>query len=186
MCLFYISTDLKVPLNLRKTLQRPLGQLIHSDNPTFIEELTEIANHVRMANNKIVTVGDVVSSTLLEAGVVPDIIIVDFKTKRRPLPPSKVVKCDYSLVNPAGIIKKDVWSLLTRLYQKEKIPIWLYIDGEEDLLAIPATLLAPNGSIILYGQPDQGVVVIYVSKDTKQRFQDIIKAMEKLNDALPN
>jgi uncharacterized protein (UPF0218 family) len=126
-------------------------------------------------------VGDVVSSTLLEATLIPNIIIVDFKTKRRPLPPSKVVKCDYSVENPAGIIKKEVWSLLTDLYQKEKIPIWLYVDGEEDLLAIPATILAPNGSIVLYGQPDQGVVVIYVNKDTKKRFRDIIEAMEKLN-----
>ncbi len=179
MSLFNISTDLKVPLNLRKILQRPLGQLIHSDNPNFIAELTEIANQVRLKNNKIVTVGDVVSSTLLEAEVVPDIIIVDFKTKRIPIPSSKVVKCDYYVENPAGMIKKEVWPLLTSLYQKEKIPIWLYIDGEEDLLAIPATILAPNGSIILYGQPDQGVVVIYVNNETKQRFQHFIEAMDK-------
>jgi uncharacterized protein (UPF0218 family) len=176
-----MSTDLKVPLKLRKTLQRPLGQLIHSDKPSFIEELTEIAYRVRLANNKIVTVGDVVSSTLIEAGLVPNIIIVDFKTKRKPLPPSKVVKCDYSVVNPAGIIKKEVWPLLTNLYQKDQKPIWVHIDGEEDLLAIPATILAPDGSIILYGQPDQGIVVIYVNKNTKQRFQDIIDSMEKLD-----
>jgi len=181
VCLLYISTDLKVPLNVLKNLQRPLGQLIRAENSRFIEKITEIANQVRLLKNKIVTVGDVVSSTLLEIGVVPDIMIVDFKTKRRPLPPSQVVKCDYSVVSPAGIIKKEVWPLLTDLYQKGKIPIRVFVDGEEDLLAIPATLLAPNGSIILYGQPDQGVVVIYVNKNTKQRFQDIIKAMEKLN-----
>ncbi|MFX1465414.1 MAG: GTP-dependent dephospho-CoA kinase family protein [Promethearchaeota archaeon] len=170
-----------MPLNLRKTLQRPLGQLIRADDSNFIEKITEIANQVRSFKNKIVTVGDVVSSTLLEVGVIPDIIIIDLKTKRRSLPPSKVVKCDYSVVNPAGIIKKEVWPLLTELYQKGKIPIRLYVDGEEDLLAIPATMLAPNGSIILYGQPDQGIVVLYVNNDTKQRFHNIIKAMEKLN-----
>lgn len=170
-----------MPLNLRKTLQRPLGQLIRADDSNFIEKITEIANQVRSLKNKIVTVGDVVSSTLLEVGVVPDIIIIDLKTKRRSLTPSKVVKCDYSVVNPAGIIKKEVWPLLTELYQKGKIPIRLYVDGEEDLLAIPATMLAPNGSIILYGQPDQGIVVLYVNNDTKQRFHNIIKTMEKLN-----
>lgn len=166
---------------MRKTLQHPLGQLIRADDSNFIETITEIANQVRQLKNKIVTVGDVVSSTLLKAGVSPDIIIIDFKTKRKPLPPSEVVKCDYSVVNPAGIIKKEVWPLLTDLYQKGKIPIRLHVDGEEDLLAIPATLLAPNGSIVLYGQPDQGIVIIYVNKDTKQRFQDIVKAMEKVN-----
>lgn len=166
---------------MRKTLQRPLGQLIRADDSNFIEKITEIANQVRSLKNKIVTVGDVVSSTLLEVGVVPDIIIIDLKTKRRSLPPSKVVKYDYSVVNPAGIIKKEVWPLLTELYQKGKIPIRLYVDGEEDLLAIPATMLAPNGSIILYGQPDKGIVVLYVNNDTKQRFHNIIKAMEKLN-----
>lgn len=170
-----------MPLHLRKTLQRPLGQLIRSDNSNFIEKITEMANQVRLLTKKIVTVGDVVSSTLLEAGVIPDIIIIDFKTKRRALSPSQVVKCDYSIANPAGVIKKEIWPLLTSLFQKEKIPIRLYVDGEEDLLAIPATLLAPIGSIVLYGQPDQGIVVIYVNEDTKRRFQDILEAMDKLN-----
>ncbi len=181
MDLSYITKDLKIPLNLRKALQRPLGRLIRAKNSNIIERITEIVNQTRSSENKIVTVGDVVSSTLIEAGLIPDIAIIDLKTKRTPITPAQPDKFDYMLTNPPGIIKKEVWSLLANVYLKMTKPITIYVDGEEDLLAIPASLLAPDGSIILYGQPDEGIVIIHANKETKRRFQEFLLEMEEVD-----
>jgi len=38
------------------------------------------------------------------------------------------------------------------------------VDGEEDLAVIPCVLMAPEGSLILYGQPGEGVVLVETDK----------------------
>ena len=52
------------------------------------------------------------------------------------------------------------------------------MDGEEDLLALAAVLFAPFGSMVVYGQPKQGIVVIDVTEDSKRRIHDIVERME--------
>jgi GTP-dependent dephospho-CoA kinase len=47
------------------------------------------------------------------------------------------------------------------------------VSGEEDLLAIPAILLAPLSSVVVYGQFDQGIVVAHVTEQNKKRVYDL-------------
>jgi uncharacterized protein (UPF0218 family) len=51
------------------------------------------------------------------------------------------------------------------------------VDGEEDLMGFPAVLLAPNGSTVLYGQPDVGIVWIPVNDQTKKITRDLLEEM---------
>jgi uncharacterized protein (UPF0218 family) len=48
--------------------------------------------------------------------------------------------------------------------------------------AIPAVLYAPYGSVVLYGQPDEGVVLIKVTPECKRRCAQILAKMEVVRD----
>ena len=46
-------------------------------------------------------------------------------------------------------------------------PFTVLVDGEEDLAVIPLVIAAPDGAIVLYGQPRQGVVFRIVNSEAK-------------------
>ncbi|MHA1168802.1 MAG: DUF359 domain-containing protein, partial [Candidatus Hodarchaeales archaeon] len=48
------------------------------------------------------------------------------------------------------------------------------IEGEEDLLVLPAVILAPNGSNVIYGQPGEGIVLIKVDVAVQKRFAGLL------------
>jgi len=50
----------------------------------------------------------------------------------------------------------------------------IFVRGEEDLAALPAILLAPEGSVVLYGQPDEGVVFVSITKSKKEEILDLL------------
>ncbi len=55
------------------------------------------------------------------------------------------------------------------------------MDGEEDLLTLVAILVAPAGSIVAYGQPEIGIVLVRISEDKKDEIQALIDRMKKLD-----
>lgn len=52
----------------------------------------------------------------------------------------------------------------------------ILVDGEEDLAVLPCILTAPSGSLVLYGQPGEGLVVCEVDK--------VINKVKKFKDKL--
>ena len=52
------------------------------------------------------------------------------------------------------------------------------MEGEEDLAPLFAHLLAPIGSVIVYGQPGQGAVVQVTSLQTKERCRSLLVLFE--------
>ena len=55
----------------------------------------------------------------------------------------------------------------------------IFVDGEEDLLAIPAVLESPDNALVVYGQPSEGLVVVTVSPQTKSDVRKIMNRMTK-------
>jgi hypothetical protein len=55
------------------------------------------------------------------------------------------------------------------------------VDGEEDLLTLVAVLHAPEKSLVVYGQPQEGIVVVRVTKQKKEMIRRIVEAMEMLS-----
>ena len=45
-----------------------------------------------------------------------------------------------------------------------------------------AVVYAPIGSIVIYGQPKEGVVLIKVTPETKLRFAEMLRNMEVVYD----
>jgi uncharacterized protein (UPF0218 family) len=51
----------------------------------------------------------------------------------------------------------------------------IVVAGEEDLLALPAILLAPLGAIVLYGQWDRGAILVKVNEEKKKEVLGIVE-----------
>lgn len=80
-----------------------------------------------------------------------------------------------NLHNPAGVITRDLTEkLLANLATKKA---HLQIEGEEDLAAVALVILAPLGTEIYYGQPQQGMVQMVVTEELKQHFYDVLSSI---------
>ena len=165
--------------SLRKRLKKPLGLLIRGSFDRTSRELKELVETTDPA--KIVTVGDRVSENILKTGIVPNVLIVDNRVMRRPIAPVAGDMDETLLLrNPAGTIADDAWHIIGAALRSDK-RVRILVEGEEDLLALVAALLAPDNSIVLYGQPHEGVVVIKVTQEAKRTLSDLVDEMERHN-----
>jgi len=55
----------------------------------------------------------------------------------------------------------------------------VHIKGEEDLLTLPAVLFAPLDSVVCYGQPGKGMVLVKVTEEKKRGALKIAEKMMK-------
>ncbi|MDA4123701.1 MAG: GTP-dependent dephospho-CoA kinase family protein [Thaumarchaeota archaeon] len=107
----------------------------------------------------------------------PDVQVVD-RVERRvvrdapEVPYSRLVMAK----NPAGSITADGIRAVRGALRGKK-PVRVLVDGEEDLLAIPSVEAAPTGSIVIYGQPGLGVVVVEVDERAKASVTRTLRAM---------
>jgi len=163
-----------LPNKLREELKKPLGSLfINNEFLDFIK------------NEKyIISIGDLVTYTILNNNIKPQFCIVDYKTKRKSCN-KEIIKTIKSfgdkvinVINPAGCITDELWDSIIESYKKiELSTIRIEVDGEEDLATLAAIALAPNRDVtIIYGLPDKGVVVV------KTIEENIIKAKNIINE----
>ena len=63
-------------------------------------------------------------------------------------------------------------------------PVTVRVDGEEDLATLPALLAAPPGAAVVYGQPDEGMVLVGVDDATRSRARALLSRMDGDADAV--
>ncbi len=161
---------------LRSTLRRPFGRLYPS--------LDDLGN-LLSGGNLLISVGDVTTKNLLDAGITPDISVIDYKIKRKP---SKY-KIEYDAVilhakNSPGTITDELWDVIKEgidMVKKSKKNVLIVVDGEEDLSVLPCVLESSEGSLILYGQPGEGIVLVEVDK-VKDRAKNLIKKFKEVKN----
>jgi uncharacterized protein (UPF0218 family) len=125
---------------------------------------------------KVTTVGDVVSRETLATGIQVNLRIVDQMTLRKSINPVEIkAEQTYRVRNPAGVITRQAWDAIREALQHREAVI--FVDGEEDLLAIPAILESPDNAFIVYGQPSQGLVVVTASPVTKHEVREMMNRM---------
>lgn len=176
--IFEKKSVLTLPDNLRPTLQKPIGKVV-KDTQSVIDLLNK--------DTIIIAVGDIIVSKLREIGFNPAISIIDFKTRRQPF---ILQSLGVKLYHPWGVMSRHLRKNLPGTISKEAVfelgraigrylntnkPQTVAIDGEEDLLALPAILLAPLDSIVLYGQFDMGIVVNRVTEELKNNVKKILE-----------
>ncbi len=127
----------------------------------------------------IISVGDVVSRNMIEHGISVDVLIVDHKVMRKPIQPIKVdTDQTFYAKNPPGTITDEAWTAIKRAFE-QKGRTKVIIDGEEDLLTVVTVLSAPLDSLVVYGQPHVGIVVVKVTEETREKMRRIVDAMEE-------
>ena len=127
---------------------------------------------------KIICVGDKVSETLVRHGFDVQLFIVDGKIMRQStvLQNFQVEKV-LRVRNPAGMITEEAFHIVMEAAKGTQRTSVL-VDGEEDLLVIPAVLGAPENAFVIYGQPHEGIVVVQATAKIKKLTRKILGEME--------
>lgn len=129
------------------------------------------------------TVGDATTSKLLSFGIIPDLSIVDGKERRKRIDSSKVaylmldgdqkkfthMRCSNK---PGSVSRRAITTIKDAL--KKPFPVRIFVNGEEDMLALPLFVMTPDGSVVIYGQPLKGIVIVKINRDIRQKAQDLI------------
>lgn len=162
---------MRLTSRLRDELKKPLGRLI--------KDVSSIPK-----GKVIITVGDIASEILIKSGFKPKLCIYDAKTER------KEVSVDPELgeygvrevrvENPAGYLMPEVFKIIRELLSTEGNSR-IFVEGEEDLTALAAIAEAPDGGVVVYGQPNEGMVVVEVNRGSKDKARKIIEGMEDGN-----
>ncbi len=168
-----------LPVELREELRKLHGELYPGDGIETTKEIIKNLNEYA----RLITVGDIVTFNMLNAGLVPDISFVDDRTKRSPVS-DMVVKgtrnanfMTVTVENPPGIITEELLDEIQKAMESNT-PVQIFIKGEEDLAALPAIAMAPISSVIIYGLPDKGAVLVRVTEDKKKEIQSFLNKMK--------
>ena len=159
--------------DLRDQLKTPLGNLIHDNDPNKENIIKKISTE-----SLIITVGDRTTENLLQLGIKPQIQIVDGLEKRnkRVVPNDDKINTELFCKNPPGEITDESMKTIQEAFSSEP-PARILVDGEEDLLVIPVCIYAPENSIVMYGQPNEGLVIVTVTPEIRAKVQKILDAM---------
>jgi uncharacterized protein (UPF0218 family) len=129
----------------------------------------------RIHPRKIVAVGDVVSRETLAAGITVNLRIIDYVSMRKPIAWFNFkARTTYHVRNPAGVITVESWEAIKRALKDDDAVVLV-----EDLLALPSIVESPNGSLVLYGQPSQGLVVVDTNPAVRNEASLILGRMSR-------
>ena len=163
-----------LPENLRNELKTPLGKLILNSSPKKESYIRSV-----YSEKIVISVGDATSELLLEMGLIPFLHIVDGQEKRekRSPPSTDSINTELTVKNNPGEISTEGYNLIKNIFE-QKPPIRLLVDGEEDLLVLPVCLFAPENSVVMYGQPNEGLVIAEITGEVREKVQKIVNQMK--------
>lgn len=163
---------LRLPDDLRGAFKEPMGS---------IETDAEIV--VRDVSGPLIAVGDVVTYHFERIGHVPDVAVVDGLTERDAVDPEIAEVLEASgatrlqATNPAATLSASMLRALRKASESEE-PVAIDVDGEEDLVTVPAIVLAKEGASVVYGQPGEGMVHVRVDEETRERARGLLERMD--------
>lgn len=161
---------------IRARLKQPLGKLVVGNpNETMSYLKRELAKKKPI---KLFAIGDCVTSNLIKFGIEADLYVVDNKIMRKKIQPISLEKIKTIKVkNPPGTITLEAFEAIRKGSSSLSV-MRILVDGEEDLLTLPAIKFAPMGTLILYGQPRIGIVMVKVTSTIQMEVERILKLCE--------
>ncbi|NWG11433.1 GTP-dependent dephospho-CoA kinase family protein [Candidatus Bathyarchaeota archaeon] len=166
---------------LRVKLKTPIGVLVRG---SFTETMRIFKGIIEKEKPmRIISVGDTVTRNLAENHVVFHVAIVDNRVMRRDAPPItlKMERTVY-VKNPHGTITEEAAEVVRKALESN-CSTKIVVDGEEDLLTLVAVFYSPENSLVVYGQPHEGIVVVKVTPEKKKEVAAILKTMEDARKA---
>lgn len=158
----------RLPRSMRKMLRKPLGRVFRNT-----EALLEYLRKTKFS--RLITVGDVCSKELVINGVIPDVVIIDGKTRRKKMPwKTKFTGRKFIAINKPSTISAGLVDAVSRSFGKRTL---VCVKGEEDLAVLPAIKYCPYGSIVIYGLWFKGVVAVKAVKAMKNKINRFLERM---------
>jgi hypothetical protein len=164
----------KLPDNLREQLKNPLGVLLLESDVNK----KNIQKHIS-ENSYVITVGDRTTEKMNDFGLIPSLQIIDGQEKRikRNIPENFKVSTTLECINPAAEITPQSIEIIKKAFLSQS-PIRITVNGEEDLLVIPVCIYAPENSVVMYGQPNEGLVIVKITPEIRNKTQKLLDSME--------
>ena len=163
---------MKLPDSLRDQFKTPLGILlpIGEDNKENIQKYI-------LKNSYIVTVGDQTTEKMINFGLTPSLQIIDGFEKRQKRDLPKLGNAtELKINNPATEITLESIGLIKKAFTMTS-PVRITVFGEEDLLVLPVCIHAPENSVVLYGQPNEGLVLVEITTEIRNKAQTLLDLM---------
>ena len=164
---------MKLPDSIRDQFKNPLGVLI--PEPQATKET--IQKHLD-SNSFVITVGDRTTQKMIEFDLIPSLMIVDGQEKRsKRQAPQFDSATQITVDNPAAEITLQSIDVIKKALTMNP-PVRILVNGEEDLLVLPVCIHAPENSVIMYGQPNEGLVVVKISTEIRNKVQRLVELMK--------
>ena len=167
-----LRLDPELNADIIMELKKPLGKLY----PNFEDAIDDI-----VSSEYFISVGDATFNNLIKYELYPNIGIIDNLIQRENhvhdiIPVDELLRAE----NPPGTITEDLWETIEHAIElsDDGDSHIILVEGEEDLAVLPCILLAPEETVILYGQPTEGLVLLNVS-DLKDKAQELINGFTK-------
>ena len=147
----------KLDENLIGEFKKPLGKL-YMDFEDAIPMIKEA--------NFLISVGDQTTKNLVDNDLIPHLGIIDHRIQRKDhnydiIRTENILEAD----NPAGTITENLWETIEQAISStldDSENRIIVVEVEEDLAVLPCLLVAPEDAVILYGQPNDGLVFVNV------------------------
>ncbi|KAF6245059.1 GTP-dependent dephospho-CoA kinase family protein [Nitrosopumilus sp. b2] len=154
-------------------MKNPLGLLL-PENQTDKENILKHLNE----NTYLITVGDRTTEKMIKYDLIPSLQIVDGIEKREKREPPKLANAtEITVDNPASEITSQSIDLIKKAFSMES-PVRILVNGEEDLLVLPVCVYAPENSVVMYGQPNEGLVIVKITSEIRNKAQSLLDLME--------
>ncbi len=167
-----LRLDAELNKDVIANLKKPLGVLY----PNF-----EDAIDVIKSSEFLISVGDATFKNLTDNELYPNIGIIDNLIQRKNHT-HEIIRANHILKanNPPGTITDDLWETIGQALELSNNGECYVIEvaGEEDLAVLPCILMANPETTILYGQPNEGLVVLKAG-DLKNKAQKLIDGFIK-------
>ena len=164
---------MKLPDSRREQFKNPLGVLLPESqaDKAGIEQYLEDDSYV-------ITVGDRTTEKLIEFGIIPSLQIIDGIEKREKRDSIKLEDTtELTVDNPPAEITDLAIDTIKKAFSMDG-SVRIMVSGEEDLLVLPVCVYAPENSIVMYGQPNEGLVIVKVTTDIRNKAQKLLDLME--------
>lgn len=179
-----INADIFLTKPLIHALKKPFSTLITDGVAPGQSAAKKAAQMLKKQKpTKTIIVGDAALQNLCKQGAAIDLGFADLKTRRSKIFNSpKELGFNYLKIifarNPKSTVSKSLAKATKRaMALNEKVLV--QVRGEEDLAVLPAILFAPLGSVVIYGQPNQGLVFVKVGEEEKEKAANILSKFAK-------
>ena len=164
---------MKLPDSLRDQMKVPLGILL-PENQTQKNEIQKYLTD----NSYIITVGDRTTEKMIDFDLIPSLQIIDGQEKREKREPPKLENAtELTVDNPAAEITSQSISVIKKAFTMQS-PVRIFVNGEEDLLVLPVCIHAPENAVVMYGQPHEGLVIVKITTEIRNKAQSLLDLME--------